>query len=110
MDDVSSALLIKALDGLTLRSIATAQNVANAGTRGYRPVRVTFEQALAAAAPKGAEAVAQVTPRIETMAEADALRLDLELATASSTSHRYAALAELLNRELQLRAIAIRGT
>ena len=110
MDDVSSALLIKALDGLTARSVATAQNVANANTRGYRPVRVTFEQALALAAPRGARAIAEVQPKFEEMGAGEALRLDLELATASSTSGRYAALVELLNRQLQLRAIANRGS
>jgi len=110
MDDLSSALLIKALDGLSARSVATAQNVANASTRGYRPVRVTFEQALASAAPRGAQAIAAVQPKFEEMGAGEALRLDLELATASSTSGRYAALVELLNRQLQLRAIATRGS
>jgi flagellar basal-body rod protein FlgB len=110
MDHLSAALVIKALDGLSARSLATAQNLANANTRGYRPVRVSFEDALAQAASEGAAAVRQVQPRFEAVAASEALRLDLEIATASSTSGRYGALVELLNRQLQLRAIAVKGS
>jgi flagellar basal-body rod protein FlgB len=109
MDDLSSALIIKALDGLTARSVATSQNVANASTRGYRPVRVSFEKELSQAALRGPDAVRALEPRFEVAAAGDALRLDLELATASSTAGRYGALVELLNRQLQLRAIAVKG-
>ena len=110
MDDRASALLIKALDALQMRSVATAQNIANANTRGYRPVRVTFEQALAAAAPRGPAAIRAVQPQVETLMTGDSLRLDLEMANASATSGRYGALIELLNRRLQLHAIATKGT
>lgn len=109
MDPLTVALVLGALDGLTARSLASAQNVANAGTRAYQPVRVSFEQALVDAAPKGLEAVRAVRPRFETAAAGEAVRLDLELANASGVSHRYAALADLLGRGLQLRAIAARG-
>jgi flagellar basal-body rod protein FlgB len=51
-----------------------------------------------------------VRPSLEPTGAADSLRLDLELATASATSQRYTALVEVLNRELQLRAIAIKGS
>jgi flagellar basal-body rod protein FlgB len=37
------------------------------------------------------------------------MRLDLELATASETGLRYAALLDLLGRQLQISRIAIRG-
>jgi flagellar basal-body rod protein FlgB len=110
MDSLSAALVIKALDGLAARSIATAQNVANANTRGYRPVRVSFETALAQAAQRGPGAVQAVAPRFESAAAGEALRLDLEMAVASSTSGRYGALVELLSRQLQLRAIAVKGS
>ena len=110
MDSFSSSLLIRALDGLSARSVAIAQNVANANTAGYRPIRVTFEAALQRAAGLGADAVRGVKPKIETDGAADSLRLDLEMAAASSVSHRYGALVEVLNRQLQLQAIAIRGS
>ena len=112
METFSSELVLKALDGLTARSIATAQNIANAGTKAYRPVRVSFERALAAAAGQGVEAVRAVRPMtvadVQSSSGGD-LRLDLELATASSTALRYAALVEVLNRQLQLDAIAVTG-
>jgi flagellar basal-body rod protein FlgB len=104
--------MIKALDGLTARSVVTAQNIANAGTPGYRPMRVSFEQALASAASAGAGAVRAVMPHIEvdpTAAGDSELRTDLELATASTTTARYAALVEVLNRRLQIDALALSG-
>ena len=109
MNEIGALLIIKALDGLAARSVATAQNVANASTRGYRPVRVSFEQALAAAAPDGAEAIRGVSPKFEATGAADSLRLDLELATATTTAERYSALVEILNRQLQLESIVAKG-
>lgn len=112
MDGVSALLALKALDGLTARSVVTAENIANAGTPGYRPAHVTFETALAEAAARGRDAIAGVEPRTERQAGVGtegALRLDLELATASSTSMRYAALIEVLNRQMQINALAVTG-
>jgi flagellar basal-body rod protein FlgB len=111
MDPTSAILITKALDGLYARSQATAQNVANANSPGFRPVRVSFEEALKAAALKGPEAVRDFTA---TVAQAPAgpggeMRLDLELATASETGLRYAALLDLLGRQLQLSRTVIRG-
>lgn len=112
MDSLSSGIMIKALDGLSARATVTAQNIANAGTAGYRPVRLSFEHALAEAALKGADAVRAVTPEIERIPSTEygsELRLDLELATAATTASRYAALADLLNRQMQIDALALAG-
>ena len=112
METLSSELVLKALDGLTARSVATAQNIANAGSKAYRPLRVSFEQALATAANQGVEAVRAVKPTTQLDPQSSSggeLRLDLELATASSTALRYAALVEVLNRQLQLDGIAVTG-
>jgi len=109
MEAISSALLLKALDGLSERAVATAQNIANAGTPGYRPLRLSFEGALKSAANGGADAIQHVAPAIEPLAAGGEVRPDLELATASSTALRYGALIEVLNRELQLNAVAITG-
>lgn len=103
---------MKGLDGLSMRAEANAQNIANAGTRGYRPVRVTFEAALAEAARQGEAAVAAVTPQMTpdpVFAAGDAMRLDLEMAEAASTAGRYGALVELLNRHAQIAALAVSG-
>jgi len=113
MQTDTAILLIKALDGLSTRSLATAQNIANASTPGYRPLRVSFEQALAGADVAGADAVRSVSPRIEAVpagARDGELRLDMELATASATAQRYGALVDLLDRQLQLQTLAITGS
>ncbi|AHE55654.1 flagellar basal body rod protein FlgB [Sphingomonas sanxanigenens] len=113
MDQLSSVLLIKALDGLSARAVVTANNIANASTPGYRPMRVSFEAELSQAAAGGPAAAASVMPRIETMADrgfGTDLRLDLELATASSTAARYTALVEVLSRQLQMQSLAARGS
>jgi flagellar basal-body rod protein FlgB len=110
MDALSAAVMIKALDSLTARQAATAENIANAGTDGYRPLKVSFEDELRAAAGRGVADVRAVHPHVEldpSASEADGMRLDLQLLTAASTAGRYGALAELLNRELQIDAMAV---
>lgn len=110
MEPVSSALILKALDSLAIRATVTAQNIANANTPGYRSMKVSFEEALQAAAPRGVDAVravrADILPAIDEVGNGD-LRLDLEIATASSTAGRYGALVEILNRQLQIDALAL---
>lgn len=109
MDRIAAALLAKALDGLALRGSAIAENIANAGTPAYRPVRVSFENALRDAAGHGLGAIGAVTPKLETLGRADGLRLDLEVADAAQTAQRYGAVADILNRQLQLDSLAITG-
>ncbi len=113
MDPITAAILMKTLDGLSLRAEANSQNIANAGTPGYRPVRVSFETALAEAARSDSEAtIAAVRPQIAPDASfqpGDAMRLDLEMAEASSTAGRYGAVVELLNRHAQISALAVSG-
>ncbi len=112
MDAVTAVLINKVLDGLAARTEATAQNIANANSPGYRPVKVTFEDALRTASRVGPEAVRHVAPSVE-YASASKMstetRLDLELATASETAMRYAALIDLLSRQMQISRTVIRG-
>lgn len=107
MDALSLAIVEKALDGLNQRYLYTAQNIANASTPDYRPLRVSFEAALSEAATRGPEAVANVTPVVSTEDAPDGLRLDLELASASQTAGRYRALLELLGRQMALHRAAL---
>ncbi|HEX9806754.1 MAG TPA: hypothetical protein VGA34_07660 [Alteraurantiacibacter sp.] len=112
MDQLTTILLTKALDGLALRSAAISQNVANANSPGYEPVRVSFESELAAAAGNGADAVRDVQPKIIHQSQegaAQGVRLDLELADASKTALRYNALVDILNRQMQLARLSIQG-
>lgn len=107
MGNLSADIMIKALDSLSARAEITATNIANANTPRYRAQYVSFERSLAAAASQGSAAVRSVKPEITRSARD--MRLDLELQTASSTSLRYAALVDILNRQLQLDALAIQG-
>lgn len=112
MEPITSAILMKSLDGLTARATGIAHNIANAGTLGYQPVRVRFEDALVEAAALGPDAVSQVQPRLELDPHWDGtqnLRLDLEITDAAMTAARYNALVEILNRHIQLSALAISG-
>ncbi|OLL30863.1 hypothetical protein BTH42_14910 [Burkholderia sp. SRS-W-2-2016] len=114
-----AAIAGKALDGLFARQTATAQNVANAGSSGFTPVRVSFEDALrdAAALRSGDTSasllarVSNVTPRFDVPLpiEANSVKLDDEIATASETSARYAMLIGMLDRSLQIEKLAISG-
>lgn len=108
MDDRISAIINKALEGLSMRSVAIAQNVANANSAQYRPVQVSFEEELRAAAAQGPNAVRSVDIKLE-QSPSTKLRTDLELAKASATSLRYGALVDVLGREMQLQRLAIRG-
>jgi flagellar basal-body rod protein FlgB len=107
-------MTIKALDALALRATVTSENIANANTRGYRPLRVRFEEALRLAALEGDQAIAAVTPRIDhvpldSLLASEQLRLDLEMGTASTTALRYNALISVLGREMQLDSLAVTG-
>jgi flagellar basal-body rod protein FlgB len=110
MDGSSAGIILKALEGLSARITVAAENIANAGTPNYRPLRVTFEEALKLAARNGPEAVTAVRPQIvREPASSEGLRLDLELASDTQTAARYSALVEILNRQLQIESLAITG-
>ncbi|WP_232472121.1 flagellar basal body rod protein FlgB [Burkholderia ubonensis] len=110
-----AAIAGKAMDGLYARSAALAHNVANANSAGFSPLRVTFEDALSdAAAARPGDTAATRRERVEavrpqTVASPDTVRLDREIADASQVSARYALLAGVLARTLQLRQLAVRG-
>ncbi|MBX9813652.1 MAG: hypothetical protein K2X76_03020 [Sphingomonas sp.] len=112
MDSLAPIAIAKALDGLALRAAATAENIANANSPNYRAVVVRFEEQLRAAAARGADAVRSVTPET-THAPLPALggemRLDLEMATAAQTAMRYAALIDILGRQIQIDRAVIAG-
>ncbi|VWD46971.1 hypothetical protein BCO18430_07180 [Burkholderia contaminans] len=117
--DLVASIATKALDGLFARQAATAQNIANANSVGYVPVRVSFEDALrdaAVARPGDTDdarlaRVRSVEPSFGAPLPIDVntVRLDDEIASASETSARYAMLIGMLDRTLQIRQLAIKG-
>lgn len=112
MDPISSVLLNKALDGLSMRMVAISENIANVQSRDYRPLKVTFEDALRQAKASGMDAIARVEPQIiatPTTERNGELRVDMELANAAATGARYAALIDVLNRQMQLSRVVVSG-
>ena len=112
MESISGALIAKALDGLTARYQATAQNIANANSPNYRPIRVSFEDSLRSAAANGREAIASVAPKVDFEPApriASEMRLDLEIANASQTAMRYGALLSVLGRQMDLARTIVSG-
>ncbi|MCA8067348.1 MULTISPECIES: flagellar basal body rod protein FlgB [unclassified Burkholderia] len=117
--DLVASIATQALDGLFARQAATAQNIANANSVGYVPVRVSFEDALrdaAEARPGDTDEarlarVRSVEPSIGAPLPIDVntVRLDDEIASASETAARYAMLIGMLDRTLQIRQLAIKG-
>ncbi len=104
MSGFTSILALKALDGLTARADVIAQNIANANTAGYRPLKVSFENALVDAAANGSDAVEALNPEIETdtaISQNSDVRLDLQMATLSMTTARHAALIQILSMQMQ---------
>jgi flagellar basal-body rod protein FlgB len=112
MDEIASALISQALEGLHQRYTFTAQNIANANSPDYRPARVSFEESLRVASQQGLSAIEAVRPQVayEEAVEGEApMRLDLELATASQTAARYRALIDILGREMAIHRTLITG-
>ncbi|WP_169793769.1 flagellar basal body rod protein FlgB [Novosphingobium fuchskuhlense] len=111
MDPVSSAVLAKALDGLSRRMDVIASNIANANSRGFSPQQVRFEDALRLAASHNASEVAAVPITVEPVQgqKSGEVRMDLEVLEASQTAGRYSAMLGLLGREFELSRIAVGG-
>jgi len=109
MTPLVSAIITKALDGLALRSVASAQNIANANSASFRPLNVSFEAELAAAAERGEAAVRSLDINAVESGGGQGVRMDLELATQSATALRYGALVDILGRQLALTRSIIRG-
>jgi flagellar basal-body rod protein FlgB len=108
--EIERAVLLRALDGLHLRQLALAQNIAASGTAGSPTLRVDFEQALAAAARSGdARRVATSPIQLQHDPVAFGLppRLDLQVAQAQENAARYGALLGIVDRQLQLEHLAL---
>ena len=118
-DQVTTALLMKALDAASLRHQAIASNIANANSINYRPLRVNFEQqlgfarsALAAGAnPLTPADVAGIRPTLEQepvpAAGSASVMLDMEMVKLSQNTLQYQALIKGLTHRSGLLSMAI---
>ena len=102
----------RALDGLTMRMAAIAQNIANANSPRFQSVSVDFEDSLRAAASRGPAAVASASFEFRAdhaFAPGEDRRMDLMIADAAQTAMRYSALVDMIGRRLSISQVAAGG-
>ena len=132
----STTVFTKAMSGLSARQRATAENIANVDTPGYKRLEVTFERELSRAAGKlepgrfhldlattqpghmsldAASSLAEVTIRTshsdETSLRNDGNNVDIdtEMTKLAQASFTYGAVADLMKRKMSGLHSVIRG-
>lgn len=106
------AVASKALDGLSMRMAALANNLANAHSPRFQAVSVQFEDALRKASAKGPGAVEALQFHFQAgraFALQDDRRVDLLVADAAQTAARYSALVEMLGERMSIEHAAMGG-
>jgi flagellar basal-body rod protein FlgB len=84
LDSVTTVALTSALDGLSARQRAIADNVANVNTPNYHAKRVMFESALAASVEAGSGRVAPTTQESLEPTELNGNNVNLDTETLSN--------------------------
>ena len=110
-ESVSSVALQSALDGLSLRQRAIADNVANIQTPGYHAKKVAFEDALSKAVSHGSGAAQAHTARSlePTRMDGNNVNLDEESLAHIDTMMRYQLTIRALDGKYSLLREAIKG-
>lgn len=83
-DSVTTNALSSALDGLSARQRAIANNIANVNTPGYQAQRVSFEEALAKSVKEGSGTVAPTTKESLDPTRLDGNNVNLDTETLSN--------------------------
>jgi flagellar basal-body rod protein FlgB len=110
LTDVTTSGLERALQGLTARQQATAANIANAQTPGYRAQRVNFEDSLSSAMNAGDPQSASIdtvdagTPANIT---GNTVQLDSEVTDLQKEGLQYQAVASAISFKYSLLRTAI---
>ena len=112
----TTELVLRALDTGVLRHAVLAANIANASVEGYRPLRVSFEDQLAAAKSallsRNDDAARSAAVALEAQVVPDpanrSVELDREFASMTDNSVRYQALLAALGKNSSLLRLAIR--
>lgn len=109
-DSVTAVALNSALDGLSARQRAIADNVANLQTPGYQAKRVQFEDALRTAVDSGNGAARITTSRSlePTREDGNNVNLDTETISSVDTNLRYQLAAQALNSQFSALRTAMR--
>jgi len=104
------SMVSKALDGLSMRMAALADNLANANSPRFQAVSVQFEDALRKAATNGPRAVENLQIHFQAghaYGPHDDRRVDLLVADAAQTAARYSALVEMLGQRMSIQRAAM---
>jgi flagellar basal-body rod protein FlgB len=121
LSDVTSSALERALGGEAARQRATADNLANVNTPGYRPRQVVFEDQLREAVSRhrrggDTEQVENVKPLAVAdgsgplRGDGNGVDLEAEMVRMAESGLHYSALLKLMGRKLSmLRAVATEG-
>jgi len=110
LTDVTTSGLERALQGLTARQQATAANIANAQTPGYRAQRVNFEDSLAAAMNSGdpqGSSIDTVDAGTPANITGNTVQLDSEVTDLQKEGLQYQAVASAISFKYSLLRTAI---
>jgi flagellar basal-body rod protein FlgB len=110
IESVTQAALTSALNGLSTRQRAIADNVANINTPNYQAQRVTFEDALAQSVAAGSGVVApSVLPSLEpTQTNGNNVNLDEETLDSIETGLRYQFATQAMSQQFQSLSAALK--
>ena len=110
LESVTSAALSSALDGLSARQRAIANNIANVNTPGYTAERVSFEDALAASVARGDGHAASTTARSlePTRTDGNNVNLDTETLSNVDTVLRFQFASQAAGNEFSLVRAALK--
>lgn len=117
LEALTTATLSLALEAASRRHQAIAANIANAGTEGYTPVRLSFEAHLAQARQSIkdtgsvdpfalAGARMELEPVLDAQGQPAKVQLDAEMAELARNAVQYQALTQGLSRHLSILAAA----
>jgi len=99
-----------ALDAAALRHQAIANNIANAGSAGYTPLKVNFEEQLAFARgglhPSGAPMHVQPFLELDAMGQTTVV-LDMEMVKLAQNTVHYQSLLKALDKRVSILSAAI---
>ena len=114
IDPVTLSLVKSALDAAVMRQAAHATNIANAGTPGFQPFSVTFEEnlgdvrgAIADGTLGALDARSLPAAHLVQQPGAQPVQLDAEVAAASANALHYQALAHVLSQQYALVNLAM---
>jgi flagellar basal-body rod protein FlgB len=117
VESITTAALSAAFDAASRRQALTAANIANAGTDGYLPLRLSFEAELADAQAALREQGVLDIPGLESLRRladlasepvegAASVQLDAEMVELARNSAHFQALVQGVSRHLALLALA----